>query len=145
MKTRIIVSAAALCLGWAAVSVAQDNPIARREQMMKEIGGSMASLAGIAKGDKPFDADVVRTALTTIHTNIKAFPDQFPDGSELNSAASPAIWDNNADFRARAAKLEGEAGTILASMPADQAGVQKAVQTLGSNCGACHQTYRLKR
>jgi cytochrome c556 len=145
MKSSLVVSAAVLCLGWAAIAVAQDNPIAKREQMMKQIGGSMASLAGIAKGEKPYDADVVRTALTTIGTDIKAFPDQFPEGSEINSAAAPAIWDNNADFRAKAAKLEGDATTILASMPADQAGVQKAVQTLGANCGACHQTYRLKR
>lgn len=105
----------------------------------------MASLAGIAKGEKPFDAEIVKTALTAISTDIKAFPDQFPEGSEINSAAAPAIWDNNADFRAKAAKLESDANTILASMPTDQAGVQKAVQTLGANCGACHQTYRLKR
>jgi cytochrome c556 len=145
MKSRFVVSAAVLCLGWAAIAVAQDNPIAKREQMMKQVGGSMASLAGIAKGEKPFDAEIVKTALTAISTDIKAFPDQFPEGSEINSAAAPAIWDNNADFRAKAAKLESDANTILASMPTDQAGVQKAVQTLGANCGACHQTYRLKR
>ncbi|SFB03946.1 Cytochrome c556 [Rhizobium sp. NFR07] len=140
------IAATALCLGLAATAVtAQDAVVQKREQMMKQVGASMGALGGIAKGEKPFDADVVKTALTTISADMKAFPDQFPAGSEANSAAAPAIWDNMDDFKAKAAKLAGDADTILASMPADQAGVQEAVKTLGANCGTCHQTYRLKR
>lgn len=147
MKFRITtIAATALCLGLAATAVtAQDTVVQKREQMMKQVGGAMAALGGMAKGEKPFDADVVKTALTTISTDMKAFPDQFPAGSEVNSAAAPAIWDNMDDFKAKSAKLAGDADTLLASMPADQAGVQEAVKTLGANCGTCHQTYRLKR
>ncbi len=146
MKSRIVMSAIALCLGLAATAVtAQEDVIAKREQMMKQVGGAMGALGGIAKGEKPYDAEAVKTALTTISTDMKAFPDQFPEGSEVNSAAAPAIWDNMADFKAKSAKLAGDADTLLASLPADQAGVQAAVKTLGANCGACHQTYRLKR
>jgi cytochrome c556 len=147
MKFRITtIAATALCLGLAATAVtAQDAVVEKREQMMKQVGASMGALGGIAKGEKPFDAEAVKTALTTISTDMKAFPDQFPAGSEANSAAAPVIWDNMDDFKAKAAKLAGDADTILASMPADQAGVQEAVKTLGANCGTCHQTYRLKR
>jgi cytochrome c556 len=145
MKFKLVtVAAAVLCLGVGAVT-AQDSPQSKREQMMKQIGGSVGALGAIAKGDKPYDAAVVKTSLTTISTNIKAFPDQFPPGSEGNSEAAPAIWQNNADFRAKAAKLGSDADTLLASLPADQAGVQKAVQTLGADCSSCHQTYRLKK
>lgn len=145
MKFKVIGAAlAVLCLGMGAVT-AQETPVAKREALMKGIGGSVAQLSGIAKGDKPFDAAVVKTAVTTISTNIKAFPDLFPAGSEANSAAAPAIWENNADFRAKAAKLGSDADAVLASMPADQAGVQKAMQSIGANCNACHQTYRLKK
>jgi cytochrome c556 len=145
MKLKVLaVAATALCLGITSV-VAQETPVAKREQMMKQIGGALGALSGIAKGEKPYDTAVVKTSLTTISTNIKAFPDQFPEGSQANSAAAPAIWENNADFRAKAAKLGSDADALLASMPADQAGVQKAMQTLGANCGACHQTYRLKK
>ncbi len=146
MNFRIIATAAtALCLGWAAVAVAQDNPVAKREQMMKQVGGAMGALGGIAKGEKPYDAEAVKAALTTISADMKAFPDQFPAGSEANSAAAPAIWENMDDFKAKSLKLAGDADTLLASMPADQAGVQEAIKTLGANCGTCHQTYRLKR
>lgn len=143
LKT-VTLATALLCLGFSAVT-AQETPQAKREQMMKQIGGSVGALGAIAKGEKPYDADVVKKSLTTISTNIKAFPDQFPAGSEANSEAAPAIWTNNADFRAKAAKLGSDADTLLASLPADQAGVQKAVQTLGADCGSCHQTYRLKK
>lgn len=147
MKFRVtMIAAAALCLGLAATAVtAQDAVVQKREQMMKQVGGAMGALGGIAKGEKPFDAEVVKTALTTISADMKAFPDQFPKGSEANSAAAPAIWDNMDDFKAKSLKLASDADTILASMPADQAGVQQAVKTLGANCGTCHQTYRLKR
>lgn len=145
MKFKMIAAAAAaLCLGFTAVT-AQETPVAKREQMMKQIGGALGGLSAIAKGEKPYDAAVVQASLTTISTNMKAFPDQFPAGSEANSAAAPAIWENNADFRAKSQKLAGDADTLLASMPADQAGVGKAMQTLGQSCGACHQTYRLKK
>jgi cytochrome c556 len=156
---KLSTAAIALCLGAAVGAAAlstvamaqgtqgttQDTPQAKREQMMKQVGGAVGALGAIAKGQKPYDAAAVKAALTTISTDMKAFPDQFPAGSEANSAAAPAIWENNADFRAHAAKLAGEADTLLAALPADQAGVQTAVQTLGANCGACHQTYRLKK
>jgi cytochrome c556 len=140
----IAMATTVLCLGFSAVT-AQETPQAKREQMMKQIGGSVGALAAIAKGDKPYDAATVEKSLTTISTNIKAFPDQFPAGSEGDSEAAPAIWQNNADFRAKAAKLGSDADTLLASLPADQAGVQKAVQALGADCSSCHQVYRLKK
>jgi cytochrome c556 len=140
------VSASFLCLGLAASAVmAQDSPVKVREQMMKQVAASTAAMRDIAKGDKPYDAAVVEKSLTTISTNLKAFPDQFPPGTAEGSEASPKIWDNMPDFRARAAKLAQDADTLLAAMPADPAAVGKAVQTLGANCGGCHEQYRIKK
>lgn len=140
------VTLTALCLGFAAVAVAQESPQEKREQLMKQIGGAMGALGGIAKGEKPYDAGVVTTALTTISQNAKAFPDQFPEGSEGGeSRAAPAIWQNMEDFRAKSEKLGSDADTVLASMPGDQAGVGAALQTLAANCNGCHQNYRLSR
>ncbi|MBU1313070.1 MAG: cytochrome c [Alphaproteobacteria bacterium] len=133
-----------LCLS---AAVAQEEPQVVRQDLMKGIGQSMGALGAIAKGEKPYDAAVVQTSLETISTNAKAFPDQFPEGSEtgMESDAAPAIWENMADFEAKAEKLATEADTLLAAVPADQAGVGAALKTLGGTCGDCHQTYRLKR
>lgn len=116
-----------------------------REAIMKKIGGATGAIAAIAKGEKPYDADVLKTALSTISENAKIFPDQFPAGSETgDKAASPKIWENMDDFKAKAAKLSTDADAILAALPADAAGVGAAMKTLGANCGGCHQAYRLK-
>ncbi|NWJ25162.1 cytochrome c [Rhizobium sp. RM] len=144
MKPKTITAAmlfGCLCAG----AVYAAGEVEKREGMMKQIGGAMGSLAAISKGQKPFDAEAVKTAVTTISTNAKAFPDQFPAGSEAGSAAAPAIWENFEDFKAKSAKLGEDADAILASLPVDQAGVATAMQKLGADCGTCHQTYRLKK
>jgi cytochrome c556 len=147
MKFKMMTAAAvALCLGASAV-LAAGEPQVVRQDLMKKIGGSMGALGAIAKGQKPYDAEAVKAALSTISTSAKAFPDQFPAGSEtgFETEAAPAIWQNMDDFKAKSMKLASDAETILASMPADQAAVGQALQTLGAECGACHQPYRLKR
>lgn len=144
MKLKTITAAmlfGCLCAG----AVYAAGEVEKREGMMKQIGGSMGALSAIAKGQKPFDAEAVKAAVTTISTNAKAFPDQFPAGTEAGSAAAPAIWQNFEDFKAKSAKLGEDADAILASMPVDQAGVATAMQSLGDDCGTCHQTYRLKK
>jgi cytochrome c556 len=144
MKLKTIAAAMLVgCLCAGAVSAAGE--VEKREGMMKQIGGAMGALSAIAKGTKPFDAAAVQAAVTTISTNAKTFPDQFPAGTEAGSAAAPAIWENFDDFKSKSAKLGSDADTVLASMPTDQAGVATAMQSLGADCGACHQTYRLKR
>ncbi|WP_275789593.1 c-type cytochrome [Pararhizobium gei] len=145
MKLKTILSALVIAGCGVSAVVAADDPVKVRESLMKQIGGSMGALAGIAKGEKPYDAEVVKTALTTIGTSIKAFPDQFPAGSEAGSEASPKIWENMDDFKAKAAKLGTDADMLLAQLPADQAAVGEAAGVLGKNCGGCHQLYRVKK
>jgi len=139
-------AAAALCLiGAATVASAQDYGH-DREAAMKKIGGSMGALSAIAKGEKPYDAETVKASLTTVNETIKLFPTYFPAGSETASdEASPKIWEDKAGFEAAAAKLAADSETLLAQLPADQAGVGAALGVLGKDCGACHQTYRLKK
>ena len=140
-----ILAAAALCLIGATTVVSAENQHENREAAMKKIGGAMGGLAAIAKGEKDYDAAVVKTSLTTIKETITVFPTYFPPGSENDDkAASPKIWENKADFEAHAAKLASDADALLAQLPADKAAVGAAMGTLGKNCADCHQSYRLK-
>ncbi|MBB3976054.1 cytochrome c556 [Rhizobium azooxidifex] len=149
MNLKTMTAATFLCLGAAAatgVAVAQE-PQAARQQMMKDVGRSMGALAGIAKGEKPYDAEVVRVSLATISEVSKTFPDQFPAGSETGAEteASPKIWENPDDFHAKAAQLGKDVDATLAALPGDQAAVAAAIGPIGKNCGACHETYRIKK
>ena len=91
MKFRTLAVAAALAALGAGAVVAADEPQVVRQEMMKKVGGAMGALAGIAKGEKPYDAEIVKASLTTMSEVAKAFPDQFPAGSEAGheTEASP--------------------------------------------------------
>ncbi|UVD57803.1 cytochrome c [Rhizobium sp. Pop5] len=141
------VAAAVAMAGMAFGSVtAADGTHDLRVALMKQVGGSAGALAAIAKGTKPYDAEAVKTALTTIAATAKVFPDQFKAGTETNDeGASPKIWENMDDFKARAAKLASDAETALAQLPADAAAVGATINALGANCGGCHKAYRLSK
>ncbi|NLR95399.1 cytochrome c [Rhizobium sp. P38BS-XIX] len=146
MKWRTIVAATALAGIALGSVVAADGTHDSRIAMMKKIGGATGALGAIAKGDKPYDADIVKASLTTIAETAKAFPDQFnPQSDKSDAEVNPKIWDNLDDFKAKAAKLSTDAETALAQLPADKAGVGATLKTLGSSCGACHQAYRVKK
>ena len=146
MMLKRTLSVIALCLiGAATVASAQDFG-ADREAAMKKIGGSMAALSAIAKGEKAYDAEAVKASLSAISETAKVFPSYFPEGSEQASdEASPKIWEDKAGFEAAANKLAADADAVLAQLPADQAAVGAALGTIGKNCSACHQSYRLKK
>ncbi|MBO3759317.1 cytochrome c [Ciceribacter sp. L1K23] len=147
MKLKLVFAAAtALCLGIGA-AIAADEPQVVRQEMMKKVGGAMGAIGAIAKGEKPFDAEVIKASLETMAEVGKTFPDQFPAGSEtgMDSEAAPAIWANMEDFKAKAAALVTAAEGQLAQLPTDQAGVGAVMKAVGSTCGACHETYRLKK
>lgn len=147
MKFRTLAVAAALAVIGAGVVAAADEPQVVRQGMMKKMGGAAGALAGIAKGEKPYDAEIVKASLSTMVEVAKTFPDQFPAGSETGheTEASPKIWEAMDDFKAHAAKLGADAETALANLPADQAAVGAALKTIGGDCGSCHEAYRIKK
>ena len=74
-------------------------------------------------------------------------PGLFPDTSKTGgeTEALPKIWDDMADFKARFQKFGEDAKTADASVK-DLDSFKAAIGNIGKNdCGACHQTYRLKK
>ncbi|MCM2291848.1 cytochrome c [Allorhizobium sp. BGMRC 0089] len=145
--SRIAILSLCLGLGVSGLVQAADPPQTVREGMMKKMGGALGALAAIAKGEKPYDAAVVKSSLTTMDEVAKAFPDQFPKGSEtgFKTEASPKIWQDMDGFKKHAEALQTAAEAELAALPADQAAVGAAMKKIAPNCAACHQDYRLKK
>lgn len=147
MKLKLVFAAAtALCLGIGAATAA-DEPQVVRQEMMKSVGKAMGAIGAIVKGEKPFDAEVVRASLQTMADVGKTFPDQFPAGSEsgFETEATPAVWANMDDFKAKSADFAKAAEGQLAQLPTDQASTGAVMKAVGSTCGACHETYRVKK
>jgi cytochrome c556 len=123
------------------------EPQEARQADMKKVGGAIGLLSGMAKGEAPFDAAAAQAAFATMNTVAKEYVSFFPVGSEsgFDTEASPEIWKNMDDFKAKVAKFEADTGAAAAMTFADAAAVGAAIGPVAANCGACHQLYRVKK
>ncbi|MBA8876722.1 c-type cytochrome [Phyllobacterium myrsinacearum] len=149
MKRRIAFAAAPLLALAVFSAAAGADPIADRQALMKDQGKAVGSLAPIAKGEKPFDAAAVLAALNKLNDDAQKIDPAklFPVGSETGgeTTASPKIWEDNAGFVAAVNKYKADATAAAAAKPQDLASFKLAFAQVSQNCGACHQTYRIKK
>jgi cytochrome c556 len=145
MRTVVIVGT--LLLGVGAV-MAQQDQVKQTQAMMKGNGKNAGALAAMVKGEKPYDQATVDAAMAQFEDTVKKFPTLFPDSikgmkPEGDYYASPKVWDDKAGFHEHIASFS--------KVVADAKGKIKDLDTLkatlpviGKQCGACHETYRVK-
>jgi len=124
------------------------DPIADRQALMKANGKAAGVLAPIVKGEKPFDAAAVLAALTTLSENAQKIDvvALFPAGSDKGeTTASPKIWEDTAGFQAKVDKFRVDTAAAVAAAPQDVDALKAQFGTIGSNCGGCHETFRIKK
>ena len=131
-----------------AASAAFADPILDRQGLMKERGKLVGGLSKIAKGEADFDAAAVLTALQALQINAEKVDVDalFPAGSDSgDTTASPKIWQDMAGFKTTNEKYVADVKAAVAAAPADVDALKAQIGTLGSDCGTCHQTYRVKK
>jgi cytochrome c556 len=129
-------------------SAAFADPILDRQALMKERGKIAGGLAKVAKGDEPFDAAAVLTQLQALQANAEKFDVDalFPKGSDTgDTTAGPKIWEDMAGFKAAEDKYLADVKAAVAAAPADVGTLKAQVGAIGSDCGTCHQGYRIKK
>jgi cytochrome c556 len=151
MRLRFELTAIALAAlaGGIAIAEAQTNAaaaITARQDAMKAQGSAMRTLTPIVRGEQPWNQQAAVQALTTLNNTIPAV---FPQGSGPEAGktdALPAIWQNWADFQAKAKTLETESAKLLQLAQAgDEAGFKAQFPAIGRSCGGCHENYRVKK
>jgi cytochrome c556 len=131
-------------------AVAQEDPIKARKALMKTNGQQAKVLGDMAKGDKPFDLAAAQKAFAAFQDAASKMPSLYPDSSKGGDPsddfnASPKVWEDMADFKARFVKF-GEDAKAAASSVKDVDSLKAAVGTIGKNdCGGCHEIYRVKK
>ena len=148
MKQVLIALSALALFGSAAVVVAQDDPIKTRQELMKANGKALGGAGKMAKGEIEFDAATAMAAFDAVHENAQKFDAEalFPAGSDQgDTAASPKIWEDMAGFKEDAEAWKAAAATAAEAEITDVASLQATIGPLGQTCGACHETYRLKK
>ena len=146
MKFASAIAAVAVVALGATVVLAQQDPIAARKALMKANGQGAGALAKMLKGEAPFDPAVAKKAFASFEDAAAKMPTLFPDNSKIGgeTAASPKIWENMADVKARFVKLGNDAKAADASVK-DLDSIKAAFSQLGKNCNDCHELYRLKK
>jgi cytochrome c556 len=149
---RTVFAIVTLVLGLS-VAIAQQDPIKARKDLMKSNGDAAKTAGAMAKGEQPFDLAAAQKIFATFEDAAAKMPNLYPDSSksEVGSpvaddfSPSPKVWEDMADFKARFAKFGEDAKAAAASVK-DLDGFKAAIGNIGKNdCGACHQTYRLKK
>ncbi|KUM24173.1 cytochrome C556 [Mesorhizobium loti] len=129
-------------------SAAFADPIKDRQALMKERGKLAGQLSKVVKGEDDFDAAAVLTTLKALQANAEKFDADtlFPAGSDKgDTTAAPKIWQDTAGFKASADKLLTDVKAAVASPPADVDALKAQLNTIGGDCGTCHQSYRIKK
>jgi cytochrome c556 len=147
---RTVFAVAAIALGVTA-AIAQQDPIAARKALMKANGDQGKIGAAMIKGETPFDLAKAHEIFVTWQNASTKAPGLFPENSTDQPtaddpySASPDIWQNLEDFKARLAKLGADAKAADASVK-DLDSFKAAFANIGKNdCGGCHEKYRLKK
>ena len=119
------------------------NPgVMARMHAMKDMGAEVKALVAFIEGKQAFDAERVQARVNRLAEDVARTGALFKGADEdPKSEALPVIWEDFADFEARAEAVE----TFLR---AEAAGLQSVddlgpfVQKLGAQCKACHRVYR---
>ncbi len=143
--------AIAAALGLSSQALAVDEPekvIKYRQAVMKAVGGHMASIASVVKGEVSY-TDHVAGHANSINAMSKIVTAIFPEGTDNGSyktAALPKIWEDWAGFE-KAAQAFDAASANLASVAAsrDKQKLAAAFGNLGQACGGCHKPYRVEQ
>jgi cytochrome c556 len=144
----MLVVAGALLLSVGA-GIAQQDVVKQTQADMKANGKALGgALTPMVKGDKPYNQAAVNEALKVLDDTARKLPTMFPESTkglkpEGDYSASPKIWEDRAGF---AAKIESFAKVVTAARAKikDLDSLKATVPAIGKECGACHETFRLK-
>ena len=139
-----IVSAVLMAGAAFAEGNATDPAAVAREAVMKEIGGAMGKLGGIAKGETPYDATVADEAKAALIAASAKVPEAFKEagGEDATSEAKAEIWTNWEDFLKKNETLSA-AATALDVSSAETIGA--SLGAIGGACKDCHTVYRIQK
>lgn len=151
MKTRAVLSCSAVLFALAAVAHGADEPtpaeraVGYRQSVFHVIAGNFGPMAGMVKGEIPFDAKAFALRAERV-AFLSALPLEgfIPNSRVGKTEAKAEIWENMDDFKSRMETFQTEAGKL-----AEAAKTASAIDALkpqfgkvGQACKDCHDQYK---
>jgi cytochrome c556 len=121
-----------------------EDAIKYRQSVYTVLGNSFGKISSVVKGEVPYNKDDVAKNAAII-TMMSTLPWQaFGPGTE-GGKAQPAIWSDNAKFKAASEKMQlAVADLNKAAQSGDLESIKKAFGATGQTCKGCHDDFRKK-
>ncbi|WP_372425161.1 c-type cytochrome [Salinarimonas chemoclinalis] len=125
-------------------ALAQGDPIAERQEIMKGVGDATRTGVRMVRGEAPFDLDAARETFAVYVDAAERMPGLFPEGSESGGGteAAAVIWEDKGGFEALFVEF-GERSAAGLAATTDQASFQAALGTATQSCRTCHEQFRV--
>jgi cytochrome c556 len=135
-------------LGATAV-IAQQDQLKDTQAIMKNNGKNAGALSAIVKGEKPYDQATVDAALAQFDDTARKLPKLFPaslKGKMFDGdyQTSDKIWSDKAGFDEHIANFAKAVGDAKGKIK-DADTLKAQLGLIGKQCGACHETFRVKK
>ena len=136
----------ALSLTFGAASIAADDPIHERHELMEGVRDAAKPIGLMLRGEADYDAAVVMQSLEVWRAAGAKFGGLFPEGSESgqDTEAAPAIWEDREGFEAALAEWVAATDKAIAANPQTLEEARPAVGPVFQTCKGCHDTYRIE-
>ncbi|MFM1759374.1 MAG: hypothetical protein RLY75_644 [Pseudomonadota bacterium] len=121
-----------------------EDAIKYRQSAFTVMANSFGKIGAVVKGEAPFNKDEV-TKNAAVVAMISTLPWQaFGPGTEGGNAL-PAVWSDNAKFKAAGEKMQlAVANLNTAAQSGDQEAIKKAFGAAGATCKGCHDDFKKK-
>jgi cytochrome c556 len=141
-----LVVAALLCAGGALAQQKPEDAIKYRQSALFLLGQHFGPIAAMAQAKIPFDKDAAARNAALAETFSKLPWDRFGPGTDQgNTKAKPEVWTKQADFKAKADKMQSEVAKLAqVAKSGDFDALKAQVGETGKSCKACHDEYRNK-
>jgi cytochrome c556 len=118
-----------------------------RKAILQLVRSNMGPLGGMAKGQIPYDAEVMATNGLRIEQLSYMMEDYFATDTrkfDLKTDASDDIWKNSDDFNALALDMADAAKDLQqVAESGEESDFRKAIGAVGATCKACHDKYKV--
>ena len=148
LQKLILASTATVLAIGAGVAFAQfqkpEDAIKYRQSAFTVMGNSFGKIAAVVKGEAPYNKDEVAKNAAIVAT-LSSLPWQaFGPGTE-GGKAQPAVWSDNAKFKAAADKMQVAVANLnTAAQSGDLESIKKAFGAAGQTCKGCHDDFKKK-
>lgn len=142
MNAKVVLVLVAATLGSTVAHAGEEDLVKYRENVMHVIGGHMGAIVAIVKGEVPYSGELGYHADSLAAVAPKALPAFETKAMTEKSEALEKIWDNWADFKQRAMKMETASAAFSKAVAGGKmAEIGAALGDLGKSCKGCHDEY----